>query len=153
MMMIKPFTTVYCIVRCPHCSNIQGGRYPIKRTRCQRCSKTINLERIGLTGTYESLKEMRAVLISLKWGNEEPLYHEGAELESKKGAIKGGSPKGRDGLRKILLEIIEEESSRDIIFKRGASKGYEIELIEEVIEELMAHGLIHSPRHGILKMS
>ena len=53
--------------------------------------------------------------------------------------------------RKIILKIMEEEKSRDIVVQKAVSYNYKIEDVEKVLEELIANGLVLSPRYGILK--
>jgi hypothetical protein len=142
--------SVYCIIKCPFCTNVQGGQFPVKKTICKLCSKTINLDKVGTMGTYQDLKEMQAVLISMKWEGEDPIIHNGIHPNNKMDHF-NVSTKGRDALRRSLLKAIEEESSRDVVIQRMVCLGYEIDNIENVIEELMINGLIISPIYGKLK--
>ena len=123
----------------------------MKKTRCHVCSEAISLEKIDPFGTYDDPKEMRAVLISMKWEGDDTPIHEELKTQKKSEGSAIDRTKGRDGLRRTLLSIIEEESSREVVIQRAISLGFRPEDIEDVLEELMANGMILTPRYGSLK--
>jgi len=138
-------------VKCPFCKNLQGGQYPVRSTKCQVCSKRIDLAKTGLIGTYEDLKEMQGNLMAMKWGGEgendlkEVITAADANPEMKKPL------RGRDGIRKGILEKLETDLPRDVLVEDMVNEGNEKELVEEVLEELIEMGLVHYPRYSLLR--
>ena len=142
---------MYCIIKCPFCSNIQGGQYPVKKTRCHICSKTLHLDRMPPLGVYEDIKEMQAVLISMKWEGEGSPARSGDDKAKVRKPTIDNRTKSRDRLRRALLSIIEEENSRDKVLQRAISMGFSPEDIEATLDELISKGLVISPTFGVLK--
>jgi len=142
---------VYCIVKCPFCKNLQGGQYPVKITKCQVCSKRIDLQRTGLIGTYDDLKEMQGNLMAMKWGGEgENELKEVIGSTDTKVDIKRPF-RGRDGIRSSILEKLETDLPREILMDLMISEGNDRGLIEEVLEELIEQGLVHYPKYSLLR--
>ncbi|MGA1820507.1 MAG: hypothetical protein ACMUHU_05805 [Thermoplasmatota archaeon] len=142
---------MYCIVKCPFCKNLQGGRYPVKVTKCKVCSKRIDLEKTGLIGTYEELKEMQGNLMAMKWKGEDEDDLVDVIAKSEPTAEAKKTSKGRDGIRRAILEKLETDHPRDLLVKELASEGNDIELVEIVLEELIENGLVHYPRYALLR--
>ncbi|MGA1792648.1 MAG: hypothetical protein ACMUHM_01730 [Thermoplasmatota archaeon] len=144
---------MYCIVKCPFCKNLQGGVYPVKTTRCQVCSKRIDLHRTGLIGVYDDLKEMQGNLMAKKWegGDEEDLIEvvqtTGEPVERKKRLH------GRDGIRKAILQKLETDLPRNALIEEIVREGHDKDTVEEVLEELIEKGLVHYPRYSLLRKS
>jgi hypothetical protein len=94
---------------------------------------------------------MQAVLISMKWkGEGKPKFgsHEGKNYST---IVRDRARKGRDDLRRTLLILIDVESSRERVIELAQERGYGIEDIEIVLEELVANGLVIVPIYGVLK--
>lgn len=142
---------MYCIVRCPYCRTIQGGLYPVKRTRCQICSRSINLTSIGPVAVFDDHSEMQAVLrvMKLKNGGDEGIKDVVFDTGIEKTTFPTG--KGRDGLRNRVLMSLHTEMNREELVLELTEEGYDRELIEDVIDELTRSGMIHYPRYDVLK--
>jgi len=142
---------VYCIVRCPYCKNLQGGQYPVKMTKCQVCSKRISLEKVGLIGVYDDLKEMQGNLMVMKWSGENEDDLKGIIKVADTPIERKKTSGGRDGIRKMILEKLETDLPREVLIKDMVKEGNDMELVENVLDELIEMGLIHYPRYSLLR--
>ncbi|MGA1848365.1 MAG: hypothetical protein ACMUHB_03405 [Thermoplasmatota archaeon] len=142
---------MYCIVRCPKCLYIQGTTYPIKTTRCRRCSKSIDLEKIGPLGIFEDHDSMQRHLIEMKWGREAPVEELKETLENATRPQTGSPQRGRDKLRRSILDRAQDIISVEELVRVLSSEGYEREDIEACVEELIQGGMLYSPRYGLIR--
>jgi hypothetical protein len=137
-------------VRCPKCLNIQGSTYPIKTTRCRRCSKNIDLEKIRPIGIYDDHCTMQEHLMQMKWDRKIPLEELRESMEELGRPLTVSSPKGRDRLRRAILDGIEGTVSVEDLVASFLSIGYTREEVESCIEELIRQGLLYSPKLGLI---
>lgn len=144
--------SVYCIVRCPYCKGLQGGQHPVKRVKCRTCSKVIKVDRIGVIATYDNHAEMQISLRKMKWGGlEPPEANEILPVEQSTSSPNKSGVKGKDHLRRSIIKRLESISERNEMISSLVLEGYDIETIEDAIDELISQGLVYSPKYGSLK--
>ena len=113
--------------------------------------KKIDLEKIGPVGTYDTHNEMQITLRSMKWkGTDDPIVVDIIQTQKITSSIQK-DVKGKDTLRRSILDLLDTISLRDQVFKKLVEEGYDSDLIESTIDELITKGLVYSPRYSILR--
>lgn len=144
---------MFCVIRCPSCGNVQGSSYPIKTSGCQHCGKRINIEKIGIIGSFEDQEKMREFIREIKWKGGEDLASEVSDFMTNE--PKGNRPKTRSktAVRSEMINIISEgEISINDLLNRMREKGFEEDLTESILTDLHKAGTIYHPKLNTVKM-
>ncbi|MCK5773826.1 MAG: hypothetical protein KAH57_08560 [Thermoplasmata archaeon] len=139
---------MFCIIRCPKCENIQGSRYPIKKSVCIKCGTTIDVDKIIGMKLFDSHKDLLTMIQALKM---------------KKDCIKPDPPAlpvyrnkrkkiiNRSDIRELILrETIDLKSIKDL-YKVVKNSGIEESIFELELNRLVSTGDIFKPKEGFFK--
>ncbi|MFW3146156.1 MAG: hypothetical protein ACMUIE_05030 [Thermoplasmatota archaeon] len=135
---------MFCVVKCPWCSKIQGREYPLKSTKCQRCGRAISVSKHPPIHTCGSADEMRAVILAAGWEGERELK----DILEEVGDNTSGRASTGD-LRDELLDIIDQgEEDENRIYSLLVSRGYTSDVVERAFSDLELKGVIFHPISG-----
>ena len=139
---------MFCIIRCPKCENIQGSRYPIKRSICIRCGTSIHIEKIEGMKLFDSHKDMITMIQAIKMEND--------DMESNTTTLPGHCDHrrktvNRSNIRDLILRSTTEITSVKDLFELMKHSGVERSLVEVELNNLVSSGDIFKPREGFIK--
>ena len=139
---------MFCILKCPKCGNIQGSRYPIKISRCIRCSTSIDLERMVGMKLFDSHKDMLTTIQAIKM---KKIDIEDISTKLPIHIDRIIKPVNRSYIRDLILRSTIDIISFNDLFDMTNRSGIEETMVEEELDKLISSGEIFIPREGFLR--
>ena len=139
---------MFCIIRCPKCENIQGSRYPIKRSICIRCGTSIDIDKIVGMKLFDSHKDMLIMIQAIKMDNN--------DKESIITTLPGHcdhrrKTENRSKIRDLILRSTTEIISIKDLLEMMERSGIERSIVELELNNLVSSGDIFKPKEGFIK--
>jgi hypothetical protein len=109
------------------------------------------LTKIDPLKIFEDHDTMQKNLMAMKWDKDAPIEDLKRSLSTLTERTSNPLSKGRDNLRRTILEEAADTISVKDLLGNLNKKGYSQFDVENCIEELIRNGLLFSPRFGFIK--